>query len=149
MIERILYGPMEYLTPDTDLTATLEIGGIRMPQSAFTTFVFLDEVESADIDDLVKTPPYAGFFKVPDDAVFTEEQLGTVRLDITEALRNAEERRPNFHITFLTQYTKTATDDRIFKFESVHILHEVPIHTDIAISANVMGGLPTQHKDSI
>ncbi len=141
MIERTLYGPMEYLAPDTELKAILELRGVGTPKRPFTTHVFLEEVGNGDIDILIKTANYAGCFTVPDDTSTAEGETETVRIDITPALRKAEALRPNFHITFLTERPETDPEGRVFQFEELHIEHAVPLHTELDISADVMGGL--------
>lgn len=141
MIERTVYGPIAYLAPDKDLKAVLEIRGIGTPQHPCTTHVFLEELRNDDLDLLIKTANYAGCFTVPDDVSTSAGDAGTVRIDITQALRKAEARRPNFHITFMTQSSETDREKRLFKFKELHIEHAVPLHTELDISADVMGGL--------
>ena len=144
MIEKTVYGPMEYLAPDEDLQATLEIAGIKMPQVPFTTHVFLEEVVGEDLDVLVHSANYAGCFTVPADL----SEQGTARIDITYALRKAEARRPNFHISFLTECAEGEREDRLLQFESVHILHDAPRYAKLDISADVLGGLVPDRKDT-
>lgn len=144
MLERTVYGPMEYLAPDEDLQAVLEIAGVRIPPVPFTTHVFLEEVAGDDLDVLVQSANYAGCFTVPAD--FSEQ--GTVRIDITYALRKAEALRPNFHITFLSECVDGKSEDRLLQFESIHILHDAPLHRKLDISADVLGGLVPDPKDT-
>lgn len=136
MTEKIVYGPMEYLAPDTELKAVLEIQGVKKPTATSVTDVFLEEVEGDHVSELLETANHAGRFKLPDDL----SEDGSVRIEITNALRKAEQRRPNFHITFLTENDAPLTGERILQFESVHILHEVPLHTPLDLSADVVGG---------
>jgi len=136
MTEKIVYGPMEFLAPDTELKAVLEIQGIKTPSTASVTDVFLEELEGDNITELLKTANHAGRFALPGDL----SGDGTVRIEITDALRKAEQLRPNFHITFLTESTDHRPGDRMLQFEAIHILHEVPLHTQLDISADVLGG---------
>lgn len=147
MIERTLYGPMEYLAPDAELRAVLEIRGIGIPQRPFTTHVFLEELGNDALDILIKTANYAGCFTVPGDVSTAEGEAGTVRIDITQALRQAEALRPNFHITFFTESPETDREGRVLHFDEVHIEHAVPLHTELDISADVMGGLVPRKSD--
>jgi len=142
MIEKTVYGPMEYLAPDEDLQATLELAGIKTPQAPFTAHVFLDEVAGENIDALVQSANYAGCFTVPVDV----SEQNSVQIDITYALRRAEALRPNFHITFLAECVDGEPEGRLLQFESLHILHDVPLHTKLDISADVLGGLVPDRK---
>jgi len=144
MTGKIVYGPVEYLAPDTQLSALLEINGLTNPQAASTTHVFLEEVEGDDVAELMKTANHAGHFTLPGD--LTDD--GSVRIDITDALRKAEAVRPNFHITFLTESDEHIPGEPILQFESVHILHDAPLHTDLDISADVVGGLRADQRRS-
>ncbi len=142
MIDKTVYGPMEYLAPDTDLQAILEISGIKCPDGTAISHVFLDEVQGDRIADLIQSANYAGSFTVPED--LSEDR--TVQIDVTNALRKAEQLRPNFHITFLTEYADTSTESPALKFDEMHIIHEPPLHIDLDISADVVGGLRTDQR---
>ncbi len=144
MIERTVYGPMEYLAPDTKLDASLELSGVKVPPSPCTVHVFLDEVAGDDLDALVRTANYAGCFTIPADV----SEQGTVRIDITYALKKAEAVRPNFHITFLAECSAGETGGRQLQFESMHILHDTPHAVKLDISADVLGGLVPDRKDA-
>lgn len=150
MIEKTLHGPIELLVPDEDLNGILEIAGINVQEGmAFTTHVFLDEVQAMDPASLQNNPSYAGSFSIPDDAASVSGNHATVRLDVTHALRKAEQDRPNFHITFFTDTARPAGAGRIFQYESVHILHHVPENTDLGISAQVTCGLAIDHEEPL
>lgn len=115
--------------------------------STFTTHVFLEEVAADDPEKLIPISNYAGSFTLPGDESSVEENRGTVRLGITAALRKAEQAKPNFHITFLSTGDPSSTGSSILEYESIHILHRVPEHTDLDLSANVTCGLAVEHKD--
>lgn len=142
MIEKTVYGPIEYLAPDDELQAKLELAGIKMPRVPFITHVFLEEVVGDDLDILVQSANYAGCFAVPAEV----SDQGSVQIDITYALRRAEALRPNFHITFLAECVDGEPEGRLLQFESLHILHDVPLHTKLDISADVLGGLVPDRK---
>ncbi len=149
MLERILHGPMEFLAPDKDLNGVLEIEGIPLPKGkTFTTHIFLEEIAGDSIAQLIQTANYAGAFSIPNDAAEIKGDRATIRVDVTEALRKAEQKAPNFHITFITETDSSPDNRRMFHYESVHILHHVPDHTDLDISADVMCGLASGHKNS-
>lgn len=143
MLERLLYGPIEYLAPDTKLDAVLEITGIPSPPRPCTIHVFLEEVARGEIAELIQTANYAGCFSLPADI----SEQGAVQLDITAALRRAETLRPNFHITFLAESPDAVPENRLLQFESMHILHDAPHNMKLDISADVMGGLVPDRKN--
>lgn len=144
MIEKTVYGPIEYLAPDDELQAKLELAGIKMPRVPFITHVFLEEVVGDDLDSLVQSANYAGCFAVPAEV----SDQGSVQIDITYALRKAEAVRPNFHITFITEYGDADPAERLLQFESMHILHDVPLNRKLDIAADVLGGLVPNRKNT-
>ncbi len=137
MFERTVYGPIEFLAPDQDLNSTLEITGIKIPSNSFTTHVFFEEITGDDLETLIRTSNYAGSFSFPEDAEQDGGKPTTVRFDVTKAIRKAEQRMPNFHITFLTETQTPRNEEKLFRFESLHIEHHVPANTDLDISAKV------------
>lgn len=149
MIERKVYGPMEFLAPITDLKTELEVSGVKTPGSAYTTHVFLDDVTGDDIDAMIGTFNYAGSFSVPKDLTSTKNDRAMVRIDITEALKRAIHEMPNFYITFITLHERKADTQKLFDFETVHIQPHVPEHTDLDLSADVTCGLVTGHKNPL
>ena len=134
MIEKIQYGPVEFLPPVGVSRAILEISGVKASKRQYTTYVFLDDVHGEEIEALIEAYNYAGCFYMLGDT------SGTVRLDITRALNIALETMPNFHISFLTQCNREDGDDRyepVFGFEHLDILHTFPEDTDFEVSACV------------
>ena len=150
MTQRIVHGPMEFLAPDTDFNGILEISGITIPNNATpAVHVFLDEVATGDLESLKKSANYAGSFTLPDDASSIEQGKAKVLLDITQALRKAEQDKPNFHITFLSEANAPNDGGKWFKYESIHIRHTVPESMDLDLSAKVTGGLAIDHEEPI
>lgn len=120
MIEKIQYGPVEFLPPVPVSQAILELRGIKAVRHPYTTYVFLDDVHGVEIEDLIKVCNYAGNFSMSMDSSLT------VRLDITTALNHALKIRPNFNIMFLTRYEGTEGGERgdsVFGFETLEIFH--------------------------
>lgn len=135
MIEKIQYGPVEFLPPVGVNQAILEIGGIKTPKHPYTTYVFLDDVHGEEIEALIEACNYAGNFSM------SENSSATVRLDVTKALNRALKTMPNFHIVFLTRYEGVDSGghgDPVFGFEHLEILHTFPENADFEVSACVV-----------
>jgi hypothetical protein len=124
MVEKILYGPVEFLPPVAVNEAILEIEGVKATPIPYTTYVFLDEVHGEDIEELMTACNYAGCFSRAESA------STTVRLDITKALNHALGTMPNFHIVFLTRHKGANGGGAVFGFKHLEILHEYPDNTD-------------------
>ena len=131
MIEKIQYGPVEFLPPVSVSQAILKIDGIKTPKCPYTTYVFLDEIRGEEIEKLKEECNYAGDFSM------SETSSATVQLDITKALNHSLETMPNFHIVFLTRYEGEGRGDPEFGFEHLDILHEFPGNTDFKESTCV------------
>ena len=135
MIEKIIYGPVEFLPPISVNKATLEIGGIKAPGVPYTTYVFFDEVRGNDIEQAIKTRNYAGCFSV------VEQSSKMVRLDVRNALNQALKRRPNFNIELLTRYAGAnggKRKDPVFGFKYLEIHRSYPKEADFEISASAV-----------
>jgi predicted transcriptional regulator len=135
MIEKILYGPVEFLPPVPVNQAILEISGIKASRISYTTYVFLEDVHGEDVEALIDASNYAGGFSM------SEKAGTTVRLDITKALNHALKTRPNFPIVFLSRHEERDDDEHdhpVFGFENLEIIHEFPEHADFELSACVI-----------
>ena len=133
MIEKIIYGPVEFLPPISVNKATLEIGGIKPPSRPYTAYVFFDEVHGDDIDQAIKTCNYAGCFSMQ------EQSSTTIQLDVRQALNHALKRRPNFNIELLTRYEGANEGERkdpVFGFQYLEILRSYPKEADFEIAAS-------------
>ena len=64
MVEKILFGPIELLPSALVDGAVLEIEGVTIAEYPYTTYVFLDEIHSENIEALIRTQRYAGCFSI-------------------------------------------------------------------------------------